>query len=502
MPIHAWLDDGDGTGYAVAVAYDLIGPVDAIYSSLVCWLALSQGLGAMRLWEHRVEFARPVGGTCGLRRVVPSVPGATASRFEVYFDDGADASTREFFAGVIDDFLRTQGVEMVEQLTLRCPLGHGFAEDDVRHRLALGASDIGCTRCDARVPLVRTGDVALSVPGLAARIRAFRTETVLIRRNAVAETRLTLDEVRRAPPVGPCIHILHLSDLHIAAEVDLASLLQPLCSDLEDRNEGLGQFRPDLVVVSGDLTNRATPEEFEVARRFLTLYCLGYPERFRNFSQHLFHPLFQRPYSLVPSEQGQCVLYEDLGLQLLALNSAWQIDEHFPDRSAIHAGSLARLLTAADEAVRDARTAGRLTEAASVLRIAVWHHPVTGNEKIIDDAFVETVRRAGVRLCLHGHVHEDRADLLGYLHPTSRLHVIGAGSFGAPDRERPESIPRLYNLLEIDADRQRMRVHTRSLRRAGGAWEPWYSWPGETAGKRRSFYEVDLAPVTAGGRSV
>lgn len=400
------LDDSDGTGHAVAIAYDLIGPVDAIYSSLVCWLALGQGLGAMRLWEHRVEFARPVGGTCGLRRVVPSAPGNAAGRFEVYFDAGADASTRQFFAGVIDDFLRTQGVEMIEQLTARCLCGHEFAEDDVRHRIVLGAGDIGCPRCDARVPLVRTGDAALAVPGLATRIRAFRTETAQIRRDAVIETRVTLDEVRRASPVGPGIHILHLSDLHITAEADLASLLQPLCSDLEDHSEGLGRFRPDLVIVSGDLTNRATPEEFEAARQFLaqllerlkltTERCIvvpgnhdlnwdvrayqwmprrqvsaidpvrhvpkddgflvrcdaDYPERFRNFSQHLFHPLFQRPYSLAPMEQGQCVLYEDLGLQLLALNSAWHIDEHFPDRSAIHPGSLHRLLDAADEAVR------------------------------------------------------------------------------------------------------------------------------------------------------
>lgn len=550
------LDDGDRTGHAVAVAYDLIGPVDATYSSLVCWLALSQGLGAMRLWEHRVEFARPVGGTCGLRRMMPSSPGAMSSRFEVYFDDGTDASTRQFFAGVIDDFLRTQGVEMVEQLTTRCPCGHEFAEDDVRHRIALGTGDIGCPRCDARVPLVRTGDAALAVPGLAARIRAFRTETAQLRRDAVIETRLTIDEVRRTPPVGPGVHILHLSDLHITAEADLASLLQPLCSDLEDRSEGLGEFHPDLVIVSGDLTNRATPEEFEAARQFLaqllqrlkltTERCIvvpgnhdlswdvrvyewmskrqvsapdpvrhvrkddgflvrcdaDYPERFRNFSQHLFHPLFQRPYALAPTEQGQCVLYEDLGIQLLALNSAWQIDEHFPDRSAIHPGSLHRLLDAADEAVHEARQAGRLGEQASILRIAVWHHPITGNEKIIDDAFIEVIRRAGVQLCLHGHVHEDRADLLGYLHPTSRLRVIGAGSFGAPARERPESIPRLYNFLEIDTERGLVRVHTRSLRRAGGAWEPWYAWPGETAGKRRSFYEVDLAPITTGGRSV
>jgi 3',5'-cyclic AMP phosphodiesterase CpdA len=541
---------GDDPGHPVAVAYDLVGPAESIYSSLVCWLALGQGIGVMRLWEHRAEFARPGGGSCGLRRVVRSergVQAAQADRFEVYFDDGADAPTRQFFAGVIDDFLRSQGVELVEHLTVGCSCGRAFAEDDVRYRIAAGADDIGCPRCNARVPLIRTGEAALTVSGLGARIRAFRTETGQIRRDAVAETRLTLDEVRRAPPSGPGVHILHLSDLHITADADLASLLQPLCSDLEDRSEGLGQLRPDLVVVSGDLTNRASPEEFDAARRFLvqlldwckltTERCIvvpgnhdqswevpayhwmpkrqlrsvdpvvhvpqgdgflvrsdpGYAERFRNFSEYLFHPLFQRPYALAPEDQIQGVLYEDLGIQLLAVNSAWQIDEYFPERSAIHPGALARLLGRADEALGEARRAGRLREDVRVVRIGVWHHPVTGNEKIVDDAFVDAIRRAGVRICLHGHVHEDRADLVGYLHPASRLHVIGAGSFGAPARARPESIPRLYNLLEIGADRQLVRVHTRSLRRSGGAWEPWCVWPGNAPGERRPFYEIDLS---------
>ncbi|HMG21347.1 MAG TPA: hypothetical protein VK607_08530, partial [Kofleriaceae bacterium] len=267
---HGLTEHGADAGGAVAVAYDFVGAVDNIYSSLVCWLALGQGLGAMRLWEHRVEFARAGGGACGLRRVVRADQGATAGRFELYFDPATDLATRQFFAGVIDDFLRSNGVEMVEQLTVSCSCGHGFVEDDLRHRLAAGAGDIGCPRCDARVPLVlAAGDTALAIPGLAAKIRAFRSETLQIRRDAVIEAKLTLDEVRRAPPAGPGVHILHLSDLHIAGDADVASLLQPLCSDLEDRDGGLGRLRPDLVIVSGDVTNRATPEEFDAARRFL-----------------------------------------------------------------------------------------------------------------------------------------------------------------------------------------------------------------------------------------
>src|SRR6185312_15107906 len=110
--------------------------------------------------------------------------------------------------------------------------------------------------------------------------------------------------------------------------------------------------------------------------------------------------------------------------------------------------ALSHALIEADEQVSAAMQAGRLTKNAGVLKIAVWHHPITGNEKIGDDAFVQRIRKAGFRLCLHGHVHEDRADVVSYMDPR-KLHVIGAGSFGAAAKHRPESMPRLYNLLEI-----------------------------------------------------
>jgi hypothetical protein len=81
---------------------------------------------------------------------------------------------------------------------------------------------------------------------------------------------------------------------------------------------------------------------------------------------------------------------------------------------------------------------------------------------------------------------------VGYLHPTRKVHVVGAGSFGAPTSHRPESVPRLYNLLEIDRDHKRLRVWTRCLRKQGGAWEGWTVWPGERPGDKRSYYEVPL----------
>ncbi|MDC0745569.1 metallophosphoesterase family protein [Polyangium mundeleinium] len=354
---------------------------------------------------------------------------------------------------------------------------------------------------------------------------------------------------RRARHLGQTPHalrILHLSDLHLHEGDDPEVLLQPLLTDLRDRVEGLALEKLDFVVVSGDLSNRASPGELAAARHFLSRLaeatgltaerCIvvpgnhdldwdtevydfkkrravdpkrlapgsfveqengylvrddaRYPDRFRHFSRHLYHPLCLREYPMSPEEQGLALLFPAERLQFLALNSAFEIDEYHRDRSAIHPGALSRALAEAERQVEEARKRGDLDPNASVLRLAVFHHPVTGNEKMADDAFLERLRRADVRAVLHGHVHEDRADLVGYLHPTRKLHVVGAGSFGAPADHRPASVPRLYNLITIPRDLGRMRVDTRSLRKDEGIWEPWSTWPGEKPGERRAHYEV------------
>jgi hypothetical protein len=39
-------------------------------------------------------------------------------------------------------------------------------------------------------------------------------------------------------------------------------------------------------------------------------------------------------------------------------------------------------------------------------------------------------------------------------------------------------------------DLRSMRVHTRCLRKQGGAWEGWAVWPGALPGEKRTYYEV------------
>ncbi|HEX4950874.1 MAG TPA: TIR domain-containing protein [Blastocatellia bacterium] len=341
--------------------------------------------------------------------------------------------------------------------------------------------------------------------------------------------------------------ILHLSDLHFGTDDDVDVRLYQLSRDLKDKTDGLGFDTLDYLVISGDLTNRATKEEFDHAYEFISglierfklsaerciivpgnhdlswdhevydwkqerlvdpktlqagqfvkegkMYGIRdeakYPGRFDNFSK-FHHSLIQLPYPLRPEEQGVPFLYDEPRIQFLTMNSAWEIDEWHKDRSSVNDKALARMLTKADEQILTAKKMGRMQEDANVLRLAVWHHPVTGNEKIINDAFLEQLRKADVKLCLHGHVHEDRADLIGYLHPTRKLHIAGAGSFGAGAKERPPAIPRLYNVLEIWRDHSKIRVHTRCLKKEGGAWDGWAVWPGQDNLSKRSFYEINL----------
>jgi WD40 repeat protein/GTPase SAR1 family protein len=354
----------------------------------------------------------------------------------------------------------------------------------------------------------------------------------------------------------PPARILHLSDLHFSAGDDPIVRLQPLLSDLRDRREGFGIESLDYLVISGDVTNRGAYEEFERVHEFLSAlvremkltaertilvpgnhdlswdeevyewmqerkvdpaslrpgsyvrqgngYLLRddarYPQRFLNFAR-FYHQFKQMEYPLRPEAQSQSTLFEDSGIQFLALNSAWMIDEFHAVRSGVNEAALAQGLIEADRKVEEAVKAGRLRKDADVLRIAVWHHPATGNEKIADDDFIDRLRKADFELCLHGHVHEERADLVGYLHPIRKLHVAGAGSFGAVAAQRPPSTPKLYNLIEIPRDHSRIRVHTRCMRKESGTWEGWAVWPGENAFDKKAFYEIKIKGSIAQGRA-
>lgn len=90
--------------------------------------------------------------------------------------------------------------------------------------------------------------------------------------------------------------------------------------------------------------------------------------------------------------------------------------------------------------------------------------------------FLGHLQKLGVRIVLHGDVHEIRRELVGYWH-ASKIHVVGSGAFGTRKEDRPEATPRLYNVLEINRNLRSARVHTRCQPKIDGPWKGWNEWP-------------------------
>lgn len=531
-------------GESISLYYDFSGPIDNIYSALVVTLALSERFGRVRLWADGAEYEQSGQGICGMRKVANR---HGIAHVDLYFNAATPDTVRNLFTVFIEDHLRKEGVTITEGLQLSCSAcGYRFEQSLLGEHLAAGLHEIICHRplCKtANIITPKAADVRGSTPEVEREFLALKTVIEQRSQHDVAEIKRAFAKAEATSGDTEPIRILHLSDLHITADEDPVTRLQPLVADLQDKEGGFGFERLDYLVLSGDLTNRATAAEFEKVPQLISQLiaqfelsaerCIivpgnhdlsweqqvydwrlarqvdlkdtkkhpegsyvkqgdgylvrlddKYPARFEEFSK-FYHALVQQPYPLKTDEQGLSFFFPETRLQFLTLNSAWEIDEFFKARSSINGSAISSMLLKADEQLK-------LAKGAPVLRFAVWHHPVTGNEKIVSDAFLERLRQEDVRLCLHGHVHEERADLIGYPHPTRKLHVIGAGSFGAVAKDRPESTPRLYNLIEVARDHSWVKVHTRHTRKDGGAWEGWAVWPGPSAHEKRTYYEIPL----------
>lgn len=535
--------DDSSVPRGVALHYDFTGAIDNIYASLVAKLSLSSQFGRYRLWENRAEWENPDQGTCGVRKVSYR---SGMGRLDLYFTNLVDTKRRELFLVFIEDHLRQHGVEITETIQITCECGHPFQDDAVRARLAAGHLDIVCSVCETRNRISESArKIRSSDPNVEKSLIGLKTVIEKRRRDEV-EKALSGFSIRESP-TGP-VRILHLSDLHMSPSEDLdpEDMFQKLLADLKLHRD-LGIESLDYLFVTGDLTTCAAPDEFEKAYQFISRLIEAfklnaarcvivpgnhdidwnepvyewrsnrqvdlktlkegtyvqqgggllirndqlYPRRFKNFSDRFYMFLRQEEYPQEFENQAIPFYFAESNIQLLALNSCWEIDEFFPERASIYGRALSNGLLAADRQIERAMQSNGKSE-SDLLRLAIWHHPVTGNDKIRDDAFMSRLSQAKFKVCLHGHVHEERADLIGYTDPTSQIYVAGAGSFGAPANERPEAVPRLYNVLEIPRDRSHIKVHTRCLRKPTGAWDGWAVWSGRTPQERQTYYTIKI----------
>lgn len=316
-------------------------------------------------------------------------------------------------------------------------------------------------------------------------------------------------------PNEKCLNILHLSDIHIESISEAHQYRAQLEADLIKE---LKVDHLDYLVISGDIGVCSTPDEYQAAlimlggliKRFkidtsrlvivpgnhdlnfdisADAYDLiphhklsdnipnekyieageagillrndeKYKLRFEHFTTFYKKVCKINDYPLDYSKQGILYLNDEDKLLFLGLNSCWEIDHYKPHQKRANVNieaishSLDQLL---DHKYDD------------WLKIAVMHHPINGSDAIENIDFLQQLATHGFKICMHGHIHES---IEGYHKYDNKrgIHIIGAGTFGAPKREQVTSIPLQYNLLILYPKSQIINVKSRKKEKINGAW--------------------------------
>jgi 3',5'-cyclic AMP phosphodiesterase CpdA len=252
------------------------------------------------------------------------------------------------------------------------------------------------------------------------------------------------------------VHILHVSDLHTGTHEDRE--VEGALAQLVER------VGPELLVASGDLTNRGRRAEHERAHRFLL--SLGPPVLAVPGNHDLpytFPARFTSPWAEFERvwETTEPVAAAP-GLHVVGLNSAR------PFRNQAGALSAAKL----------ERAAARLGKAEpGALRVAVLHHhligapwraahkrPVARRNRVLH-ALID----AGADLILAGHIHQaavsERHDFAVVEEGARTAVVAVAPGFGQP---RPRRLGEARGVHVHEADGEAIVV--RSYGWAGGEW--------------------------------
>lgn len=266
--------------------------------------------------------------------------------------------------------------------------------------------------------------------------------------------------------------VVHLSDLHFGRVDD--ALLAPL-------TQLINRLAPDLVVVSGDLTQRAKSEQFQAARAWLDT--------------------LPRPQVVVPGNHDISLynIYRRF-FEPLTRYKRYITDDLSPsyvdDEIAVVGVNTARSLTFKDGRINKEQVAqvrrcfARASEDA--VRIVVTHHPFDlpqGHEEqrdLVDRAAMamEAFAEIGVDLLLCGHLHGTHSGntMERYQFEDYAAVVVHAGT-ATSTRGRGEV--NSFNVLHVEPGRvdvetygwDKLRgefsvMHTETFLRAANLWSP------------------------------
>ncbi|MBA3662352.1 MAG: metallophosphoesterase [Gammaproteobacteria bacterium] len=234
--------------------------------------------------------------------------------------------------------------------------------------------------------------------------------------------------------------ILHLSDLHFGTETK--AMLDLLLMDLE-------QIEPDLIVISGDFTQRALHSQFRSAQQFLKVLdkkkvlCVpgNHDISLHNPFERFFYPFekYKRYISKTLNPQ-----LEIQGLAILGVNSVT------PFKSI-----QGKITTAQLNVIHNYFR----SFPATTVKIAVMHHNLIRSDrhKIISNSeeLIATLGASKVNLVLSGHLHYacyEQIERDSFAHP---LYVVTAGTAVSRRLRQGQNS---YNILQIDSSYCKMSV--------------------------------------------
>lgn len=256
--------------------------------------------------------------------------------------------------------------------------------------------------------------------------------------------------------------IAHISDLHFGRHHT------PI---MEDLLVSLNEHRPDLVVFSGDFTQRARRGEFEQARGFLDRIAFpklvvpgNHDVPLYNIARRIFRPWTRYDRYILPISPPNNFFCDD-EIAVLGLNSArrlaWKNGRISHDQLAV----VRRYFE---------------TPSPHVFKVVVTHHPLgvpdgVGQRQLAGRAqmVVQAVARAGVDLLLSGHHHRSEGGL-SKVDGGNSILVMHAGT-AISARTRGEE-GNNYNLIEISPTEVTLRLlswHEDGFRNRGADVQRW-----------------------------